>query len=132
MKYKFSERSLRNLEECHPDLQEIFLELINHFDCAVIEGFRGEYEQNKAFFEGKSKLKYPESKHNQRPSLAIDVVPWPIDWKDRERFVYMAGMVKGIAFSNHINIRWGGDWDGDNDLFDQTFFDLPHFELILD
>jgi peptidoglycan LD-endopeptidase CwlK len=29
-----------------------------------------------------------------------------------------------------IEIRWGGDWDGDGDLSDHKFNDLPHFELI--
>ena len=27
------------------------------------------------------------------------------------------------------NMRWGGDWDKDFDLDDQTFNDLCHFEL---
>jgi peptidoglycan L-alanyl-D-glutamate endopeptidase CwlK len=36
----------------------------------------------------------------------------------------------GIAAKMGIKIRWGGDWDRDEELHDQTFFDLPHFELI--
>ena len=61
--------------------------------------------------------------------MALDVCPYPIDWNDKDRFYNFAGLVKGIAISMDIKIRWGGDWDGDNDLKDQTFFDLPHFEL---
>ena len=30
----------------------------------------------------------------------------------------------------NIKIRWGGDWDSDNIMKDQTFNDLPHFEII--
>lgn len=127
---KFSERSKENLRECHPDLQLLFMRVISVFDCAVIEGFRSEAEQNKAYHAGKSKLKWPQSKHNQVPSRAVDVVPYPVDWNDRERFVYMAGIVKGIASEMGISIRWGGDWDSDNDLNDQSFHDLPHFELL--
>lgn len=132
--FKFSERSKENLRECHPDLIRLFEEVIKVFDCAVIEGHRGEEEQNKAYYSGKSKLKYPQSKHNKIPSMAVDVVPWHkeaphIRWNDRESFVYMAGIVKGIAAQMGIKIRHGLDWDGDNDLKDQTFFDLPHFEI---
>jgi len=28
-----------------------------------------------------------------------------------------------------IRLRWGGDWDGDTELDDNKFDDLPHFEL---
>ncbi len=28
-----------------------------------------------------------------------------------------------------IELRWGGDWDRDAEFDDQTFNDLPHFEL---
>jgi peptidoglycan L-alanyl-D-glutamate endopeptidase CwlK len=37
--------------------------------------------------------------------------------------LYKKGMIE-----HHI--RWGGDWDGDQDFRDQTFDDLAHFELI--
>ena len=42
---------------------------------------------------------------------------------------YFAGFVKGIALMLGIPIRWGGDWNGNNDLKDNNFDDLPHFEL---
>jgi hypothetical protein len=95
-----------------------------------LEGYRGEQSQNKAFTEGRSKLKFPNSKHNSLPSNAIDIAPFPIDWKNRERFCYLAGIVKGIAHSKGIKIRWGGDWDNDGETTDNKFDDLPHFELI--
>ena len=28
------------------------------------------------------------------------------------------------------NVRWGGDWNMDNNFKDQKFNDLPHFELV--
>ena len=45
------------------------------------------------------------------------------------RFYNFAGTVQGVAKMLNIKIRWGGDWDSDNDLKDQTLYDLPHFEL---
>lgn len=127
--YKFGTRSKKNLKEAHPDLQKLFKEVIKHYDCAVIEGHRSKEEQNKAYHAGKSKLKFPKSKHNKTPSLAVDVVPWPVDWNDYKQFYYFGGLVKGIAKQMNIDIRWGGDWDGDNSFKDQSFHDLPHFEL---
>lgn len=128
--FKFSERSKENLRECHPDLQKLFLEVIKYYDCTVIEGYRGETEQNKAYYAGKSTLKFPQSKHNKTPSMAVDVVPYPVDWKDYKRFYFFAGFVKATALSMGINVRLGADWDGDNSFKDQTFHDLPHFELL--
>jgi len=128
--FKFGDRSKSNLEECHPLLQEIFNEAIKVIDFSIIEGHRSKEEQNKLFHKGLSKLKYPNSKHNRSPSMAVDAVPFPIDWKDRERFCLFAGIIKGIAHSKGIEIRWGGDWDMDNQISDETFTDMPHFELI--
>ena len=128
--YKFGTRSTKNLSEAHPDLQALFNEVIKHYDCTVIEGYRGEDEQNKACHAGASKLKFPQSKHNKTPSLAVDVCPYPIDWKDKDRFYHFVGFVKGVASQMGINIRCGADWDGDNDFKDQSFHDLPHFELV--
>lgn len=133
---RFSKRSINNLSECHIDLQIVFKEVIKHFDCTVIEGYRGEAEQNEAYYAGNSKLKYPQSKHNKRPSMAADVVPYPIDWNDTDRMRYFAGYVMGIAAIlksegkiTHT-LRSGGDWDMDTETNDQRFIDLPHFELI--
>lgn len=126
---EFGSRSLRNLDEAHPLLQKVFREVIKDYDCAIIEGHRSEEAQNAAYHSGKSKLAWPLSKHNKKPALAVDVIPWPVDWEDTKRFYHFAGYVKGIARGMGIGLRWGGDWDSDNDLNDQTFFDLVHFEL---
>ena len=53
----------------------------------------------------------------------------PIDWNNKERFYLFAGFVKGIAAEMGIKLRLGADWDGDFTTRDQTFHDLPHFEL---
>ena len=128
---QFGNKSLENLNQCHPDLILLFNEVIKHFDCTVTCGHRGEFEQNEAFRKGYSKLKFPMSKHNNDPALAADVVPYPIDWKDTERMYCFGGFVKGIASQMGIDIRWGGDWDSDTQVKDQNFIDLPHFELIV-
>jgi peptidoglycan L-alanyl-D-glutamate endopeptidase CwlK len=98
----------------------------------VLEGHRGQVAQDLAFEQGKSKVKWPNGKHNADPSLAVDVMPLPIDWGDMKRLHYFAGFVMAIAKSKGINLRWGGDWDGDTILGEPNDdWDKPHFELKL-
>jgi peptidoglycan LD-endopeptidase CwlK len=125
----FGKKSQERLNMCDPRLVELFEEVVEHFDCTVIQGYRDEVEQNKAFEDGFSKLKYPQGSHNKYPSLAVDIAPYPIDWKDRDRFHLFAGFVKGIASQMGLNIRWGGDWNSDTHTKDNNFDDLPHFEI---
>ena len=125
---QFGKTSLEKLATCHPDLQKLFKEVIKHYDCTIIEGYRSDKDQLKAFNAGNSDIKFG-GKHNHSPSLAVDVAPWPVDWKDKEKFYHFSGFVLGIAKSLGIAIRWGGDWNKNNNLKDQTLFDLPHFEL---
>jgi peptidoglycan L-alanyl-D-glutamate endopeptidase CwlK len=73
----FGKKSLENLNSAHNDLQALFNEVIKHFDCTVLEGFRGKERQNRLFSEGATKVKFPNSKHNHSPSLAVDVIRTP-------------------------------------------------------
>ncbi len=125
----FSQNSQNELLTIDYRLQEVFNEVIKHFDCAVMQGYRTQAEQDEKFRQGLSKVQFPNSKHNASPSLAVDVAPYPIDWNDRERFTLFAGFVKGIAVSMGYHLRWGGDWDSDTQVKDNNFDDLPHFEI---
>ena len=129
---KFGRRSRERLSTCHEDLQDLFKEVIKYVDCSVIEGQRDKERQNKLYEEGKTKVRYPNGRHNASPNRACDVVPYPIDWDDRERFHLFAGFVLGIAQSMEINIRWGGDWNKNWEVDDNQFDDFPHFELLKD
>jgi peptidoglycan L-alanyl-D-glutamate endopeptidase CwlK len=127
---KFGRRSKENLATCDEDLQDLFKEVIKYVDCSVLEGHRSKDRQNALYEEGKTKVKYPGGRHNASPSRAVDCVPYPIDWEDRERFHLFAGFVLGIAQAMEINIRWGGDWNKNFEVDDNKFDDFPHFELI--
>lgn len=120
---------MNKLNTCDLRLVALFKEVIKGYDCTVLDGMRDKARQNRLFKEGKSKVKYPNSRHNMNPSCAVDVAPYPIDWDAEESFYHFAGYVQGIADAMGIKIRWGGDWDEDNDLYDQSFNDLVHFEL---
>ena len=128
---RFGRRSLDNLKEVHPKLQELFSVVIQHFDCVVIDGSRTVEEQRKNVARGVSKTM--KSKHlvqSDGYAHAVDVGPYPLVWTDYRGLYYFGGLVKGIAAVLGIEIRWGGDWDSDNDFVDQTFNDLVHFELV--
>ena len=48
--------------------------------------------------------------------------------KARCKFYYYGGYVLATGDAMGIPLTWGGDWDGDRDIHDQTFDDLVHFE----
>ena len=126
---RFGRRSKERLATCEKDLQMVFNEVIKHVDCSILEGTRGKDRQNALYDEGKTKVRYPDGRHNASPSRAVDVTPYPVNWKDRERQTLFAGFVLGVANQMGIKLRWGGDWDQDFEVQDNKFDDFPHFEL---
>ena len=129
--YSYSQKSLDTLATCHVPLQRIFKKVIEVCDTTIITGHRDAQMQDEAYRTGHSKVQWPNSKHNSLPSLAVDAAPYPIDWNDRERFSLFAGLVMGIASEMGYLVRWGGDWDMDWRVRDNSFDDLVHFELVL-
>lgn len=129
---KVGEQSLKRLDTCDERIQKVLNEVIKHYDFMILEGTRTVEQQQQYYKEGKSKLDgiNQKSKHQSYPSLAVDIAPYPIDWNDSKRFYYLAGLVIATANSMGIKLRWGGDWDSDGDFKDNTFNDLPHFELV--
>ena len=127
---KFSAISRERLETCHPDLQRLFQEVVKHFDCLILEGHRDKTHQDLYYSQGKSKLKWPHGEHNKLPSMACDVMPYPVDFKNIKRLYMFVGFVLGTARQMGIKVRSGYDWDGDTDINDQQFHDGPHWELI--
>jgi peptidoglycan L-alanyl-D-glutamate endopeptidase CwlK len=132
---KFGKTSAARLATCHPKLQELFNEVVKNYDCSILQGERTKEEQDEYFRTGRSKVQYPNSKHNSSPSMAADVAPYfkespHIRWEDKSKFYHFGGYVLGVADQLGIKIRWGGNWDMDDELHDQTFMDLPHFELV--
>lgn len=127
---EFGTLSEKHLRTCDPRIQILFREVVQTYDCTIIVGHRGQEAQDKAVREGNSKVSWPNGRHNSKPSMAVDVAPHPIDWKNAKRFYHFAGYVQGKASEMGIKLRWGGDWDRDFDLDDQDFMDLVHFEVV--
>ena len=129
---KLGKRSKKRLEGVDGRLIALLERVCQYFDITVIEGKRSQERQNMLVEQGKSKTKF--GKHVQ--GKAVDIAPYPIDWKARDDFHYLGGFVLGIASQMNINVRWGGDWS-DSSLSenrrttkDNNFDDLVHFELI--
>lgn len=119
--FKFSQKSLDKLATAHQDLQTLFQEVIKYKDCSVIEGHRSKEKQEQLVANGFSKAHYPNSPHNKQPSEAVDVVPNPVNWNDKQSFIDLAVTVKRCATKMGIEIEWGGDF--------KSFFDGPHYQL---
>ena len=129
---RFGTSSKKQLDTCDARLQSLFMVVVREYDCTILQGLRGEEAQMQDYLDRpqRSKIPWPKGKHNQNPSIAVDVAPYPIDWKNTKRFYHFAGFVQGIAQELGLELRWGGDWDRDYDLDDQDFNDLVHFELV--
>lgn len=132
----FSATSNRKLEGINIHLQDLCRRVVTmHHDCTVIYGLRTPEEQKRLFDAGLSKTM--NSKH--LTGKAVDIAPYPIDWDNTKRFYFFAGIMLAtwaeMKEEGHVpsslGLRWGGDWDMDNDLDDQTFMDLVHFEVVL-
>lgn len=110
----------------------------------LVQGARS-IEQQQAYFDaGKSKINpkayadrnklYADAKHVTGPGMplarAVDIV---IDVKgkpyDTAHLCYVAGVVMCVARMRGMTIRWGGNFDRDGEILEQSFDDLPHFEV---
>lgn len=158
-------KSRDSLKGVHPDLKRLAYEMNRRidqekkrrggdykFDFSIRDGQRSEKAQTKAFDSGNSKVQFPDSKHNKKPSEAIHFLPSPVRWpqlidfnatkkeikkkikiysKQLGRFYQLAGFVQAVATDLNIKIRWGGDWNRDGDIMDQNFDDLAHWEVVV-
>lgn len=153
----YSKTSAQRLSTCHNDLQLIFNEVIkcSPIDLGIAQGERTIELQQQYYNEGKSKInpkKYATveqllkvAKHIvdgviRKKAMAVDIYAYikgkGASW-DKAHLCLIAGVVYTV--SNKLfkegkithKIRWGGNWDGDGEIIsDQSFQDLPHFELI--
>ena len=110
---KFGRKSREHLETCHSDLVTLFEAVVLEVDCSVTCGYRNKEDQDKAVASGNSKAVYPKGKHNSNPSTAVDVYPYPIDYKDMSRYYWFAGWVlakaeilRNVGEITH-KIKWG-------------------------
>lgn len=137
----FSVRSERALANCDIKLQEVLKAAIRRTDFAVIYGYRTPAEQWELYKQGREKKgerwikvgatvtncdgKKVMSKHNRRPSQAVDIAPCGRDgkvmWTNIDAFERLATVVLDEARRLGVRLQWGGLW---------KMKDYPHFELV--
>jgi hypothetical protein len=135
----FGTASLTQLDTCRTEIVETLELVVAEYDITVLEGVRSWARQADLLRRGKTKVGPGGSDHNP-PKLAdgtedpnwlsnaVDCAPYPIDWRDARRFIYMAGLVIGTGRALGYDFGWGGNWDEDQIILDdQNFDDLPHF-----
>lgn len=131
----FGPASKKQFDTLDPRLQEILSEAIKLIDFTIVEGFRGKEAQNIAYAKGYSQKKWPDGNHNKNPSLAADVMPYPVNWSDASRNMARVGYLQGVIFTIAkqlgIPIRQGMDFNQNGNFSDDGFFDAPHMEIIL-
>lgn len=133
MNKPFGIKSQTLLKQAHPDLQRLFNRVNEIVQCSILSSGRDLLEQQGLVTKGLSKTL--DSKHLIQPdgfAHAVDVAPDPVDF-DRKDYnldlIYFSGIVMGIAHSMNIRIRCGCDWNRNNQVADEKFKDLDHFEL---
>jgi peptidoglycan L-alanyl-D-glutamate endopeptidase CwlK len=131
---KLGKKSLQNLSTCCNELYQICNKAIDLgiVDFSVIEGHRGRERQTELFDGGKSRVQWPDGKHNLLPSDAADIVPYvngAVSWNIKH-CIFLAGLLTATAGILGFNLRWGGNWDMDGEVMtDQDFQDLVHYEI---
>ena len=121
---KFGKKSQKRLIGVDAKLVSVLNETIKHFDFTVIEGVRSLETQKKYVARGASKTL--KSKHID--GKAVDIAPYPVDYDDEERFVYLGGFILGVASQLGVKLRWGLAGERDTYTKDTRFRDAGHFE----
>lgn len=138
---EYSDKSRNKLRTAHHDLMKIFYEVVKGFDNTILYGHRSPelqfelYRKGRKYKNGvwtiedlKAVVTYRDgfeklSDHNHSPSLAVDAIPYPINWSDGNKHIefggYVLGVVDMLLRSGEIGhkIGWGGYWKKPYDPF---------------
>lgn len=111
------------------DIQRVLVRALamGVIDFSIIAGGRTQEEQDALYAQGRTKpgpivTWTRKSKHLHRPggALAVDIVPYPVDWSDLDRFHKLADVVKEAAKIEGVELDWGYDLWGK---------DYPHWQV---
>lgn len=124
MTYRFGKTSKERMIGVRPELVAVPERALSYgiIDMTIVPygGLRTEADQKKLFDEGASKTM--NSMHRPQSDgygHALDVVPYPIDWNDIERFKLMGTLLFRAAMELNYEIEWGGHWN---------WKDYPHIQ----
>lgn len=122
----FSQASLSRLEGVHPKLVLVCQKALSYgiLDITVTPdgGVRTPEKQQQLVGDGHSQTL--QSKHLIQPDgfgHAVDLAPFPINFKDTKGFYLLATLMFRAAMELKTPIEWGGHW--------KSFKDYGHFQL---
>lgn len=148
-KFSFGKTSKERLATVDPRLAAIcHLALCKSpIDFMILEGKRSVARQHELYGQGRTAndlarvgvnpaLAKPHMnkvtwtlKSNHFTGRAVDIVPYPVDWNDTQKFNIIAQVMFDAASDLGTPIRWGADWDRDGNPRERGESDSPHFEL---
>lgn len=139
MNYRLGPQSRARLVGVHPDLVKVVTRAIEITtqDFMVLEGVRTPARQAELYAQGRTKpgnivtwtMKSNHFKHADGFGHAVDLVPYPVDWKTLSKFDAVSHAMFAASMELGIPIRWGADWDRDGRPHERGESDSPHFEL---
>lgn len=140
----FGANSLKIRLTLHPDLVRLVDTVNSRWQCSLLSGGRTIKEQAD-FVNGTNltgvnpdrtvKSQTMNSKHviqSDGFSHAVDWGPDPVNFDKKNyqlNLIYFHGFVMATARELGIRVRYGGDWDRNNQISDESFIDSDHTEL---
>lgn len=134
MGFKLGKTSLARLKGVDETLVNVVKRAIeiSEVDFGVLEGLRTLERQRELYSQGRGnhgKIVTWTMKSRHLEGKAVDLVPYPLDWNDLEKFDKIAKAMFKAAKEQDVNLRWGADWDMDGNYREKGEYDSPHFEL---
>ena len=134
MGFKLGKTSLDRLQGVDETLVNVVKRAIeiSEVDFTVMEGVRTLERQRELYAQGRTapgKIVTWTMKSKHIEGKAVDLVPYPLDWNDLEKFNKIKDAMFQAAKELDVNLRWGADWDGDGNYREKGEYDSPHFEI---
>lgn len=134
MGFKLGKTSLARLQGVDETLVNVVKRAIeiSEVDFTVMEGVRTLERQRELYAQGRTapgKIVTWTMKSRHIEGKAVDLVPYPLDWNDLDKFNKIKDAMFQAARELDVNLRWGADWDGDGNYREKGEYDSPHFEI---
>ena len=134
MGFKLGKTSLARLQGVDETLVNVVKRAIeiSEVDFTVMEGVRTLERQRELYAQGRTapgKIVTWTMKSKHIEGKAVDLVPYPLDWNDLEKFNKIKDAMFQAAKELDVNLRWGADWNGNGEYREKGEYDSPHFEI---
>ena len=134
MGFKLGKTSLARLQGVDETLVNVVKRAIeiSEVDFTVMEGVRTLGRQRELYAQGRTapgKIVTWTMKSRHIEGKAVDLVPYPLDWNDIDKFNKIKEAMFQAARELGVNLRWGADWDQDGHYREKGETDSPHFEI---